>query len=311
MNSLKHGEGHNTGSEAEDRGLDDVGSAGVLRRGSGGGGAVALELAVRDLLDGRASRLLELAISDLLDWAVGRSLHLAISDLGHWSSGGSGCLELTVGNLLHWCASRSLDLSVGNLRYSHSGDLTVGHLRCWRTSDLTVGKLRSAATGAVDDLDVDRRALLGLGLIVEVVEGAGQALVESAVTLDGERAVAADGESGGELGISLAGCWVELELVVGNDVTDASLGVGEDSILELDHEGGGLTLLHERGALGWVGDVHDLDLEGAGVVLGALSRGGSLREGGGERREGERGNEVLHCCGGGSINRIVCAAEVR
>lgn len=46
MNSLKHGEGHNTGSEAEDRGLDDVGSAGVLRRGSGGGGAVALELAV-------------------------------------------------------------------------------------------------------------------------------------------------------------------------------------------------------------------------------------------------------------------------
>lgn len=89
---------------------------------------------------------------------------------------------------------------------------------------------------------MDGAALLSLGLIVEVVEGSAQALVEGAVALDGEGAVAADGPSIDELGIGLAGRRVELELVVGDDVTNARLGVGEDTVLELEGKSGGLTL---------------------------------------------------------------------
>ena len=56
------------------------------------------------------------------------------------------------------------------------------------------------------------------GSVVEVVEGAGEALVEDCGTADCEGAVGAEGEAAGVDGAGL-GRGVELELVVGGYVT--------------------------------------------------------------------------------------------
>lgn len=85
-------------------------------------------------------------------------------------------------------------------------------------------------------------ALVASGLVVEVVEVAAQALEEDSGATEGERAVAASRPASGVDGTSLGGA-VELELVVGGNVTGAVLGVGEDTILKSDLELGGVGLL--------------------------------------------------------------------
>ena len=89
---------------------------------------------------------------------------------------------------------------------------------------------------------MDLVALLASGLVVEVVEVAAQALEEDSGAAEGKRAVAASRPAGGVDGASLSRA-VELELVVGGDVTGAVLGVGEDTILEGDLKLGGVGLL--------------------------------------------------------------------
>lgn len=76
-------------------------------------------------------------------------------------------------------------------------------------------------------------ALLASGLVVKVVEVAAQALEEDSGVAEGEGAVAASRPASSVDGASL-GRAVELELVVGGDVTSAVLGVGENTILEGD-----------------------------------------------------------------------------
>ena len=140
-------------------------------------------------------------------------------------------------------------LAVGDLGgNSAAGNLTVGDLGGnGATGDLAISGLASgsgrcgAAATATNNLNVDCVALSGGGLVVEVVEGAAQALVEDGVGANGERAVAADGPSSGVDGTSLR--WaIELELPVGGNVTGAALGVLEGTVLEGHHEGGVIAL---------------------------------------------------------------------
>lgn len=106
---------------------------------------------------------------------------------------------------------------------------------------LTVGKLGSSGA-SLDNVDVDLVALVASGLVVEVVEVAAQALEEDGGVAEGEGTVAASGPASSVDGTSLSGA-VELELVVGGDVTSAVLGVGEDTILEGDLKLLGVVLL--------------------------------------------------------------------
>ena len=73
-----------------------------------------------------------------------------------------------------------------------------------------------------EGIDCDGVAVGGLLDVVDVVEGAGKAVVEDVVVSESERAVAADTESGLDEGTGLDGR-VELELMVGGDVANASL----------------------------------------------------------------------------------------
>lgn len=134
----------------------------------------------------------------------GLALGLTINDLRAYWSGGGG-LDLAVGNLGHRCNSAG------------SGDLTIR---------LLAGSWGGTAGRLSDDLNVDWRALSGRVVVVQVVEGAAEALVPGGVVTDGERVVAADREPGGVDGTSLR--WlVELELVVGRNVASAALRVLE------------------------------------------------------------------------------------
>ena len=119
-----------------------------------------------------------------------------------------------------------------NLRSADSGSLL----------GLTVGKLRSSSASTLDNVDVDLVALVASGVVVEVVEVAAQALVEDSGAAEGEGAVAASRPASSVDGASLSRA-VELELVVGGDVTSAVLGVGEDTILEGDLKLLGVVLL--------------------------------------------------------------------
>lgn len=258
------------GGEEADEGNDGGGTGGVglgggALEGSGAvdgtsaggsrcGGAVAvgsLDLAVGDL-DNRghaglsgSSAGLDLTVGDLRDRSASRSsgasLDLTIGNLGDRSASGSGSasLDLTVGNLAHRSTrGGSLDLTIGDLGDGSLNGSLLG---------LAVGKLRSSAGGGgragTDDVDVDIVALLAGGLVVvEVVEVTAQALVEDGGATEGKRAVAASGPASSEDGASLSRA-VELELVVGSDVTGAVLGVGEDTVGEVDEELGGVILL--------------------------------------------------------------------
>lgn len=238
------------GGALEGSGAVDGTSAG----GSGCGGAVAvgsLDLTVGDLNNGGCAGL----------GGGSAGLDLTVGDLGYRSASGSSSagLDLAVGNLGDGSASgsssASLDLAVGDLAHGSTRggglDLTIGDLgdRSLNGSllGLAVGKLRSSAGGGgragADDVDVDIVALLAGGLVVvEVVEVAAQALVEDGRATEGKRAVAASGPASG---VDCAGLGraVELELVVGSDVTGAVLGVGEDTVGEVDEELGGVILL--------------------------------------------------------------------
>jgi len=106
-------------------------------------------------------------------------------------------------------------------------------LRSGSLLGLSVRSLRSTGSTTLDNVDVDLIALLASGLVVKVVEVAAQALEEDGGATEGKRAVAASGPASSVDGASLSRA-VELELVVGGDVTGAVLGVGEDTILEGD-----------------------------------------------------------------------------
>ena len=168
-------------------------------------------------------------------------LDLAVGDLGDGSASGS--------------SSAGLDLTVGDLRNGSTGcaglDLTVRDLGDGSGRGLlglAVGELRSSALGrsgaraAADDLDGDLVALLAGGLVVQVVEVTAQALVESGLATKSKRAVGASGPASSVDGASL-GRAVELELVVGGDVTGAVLGVKEYTVLEGDLKLHGVVLL--------------------------------------------------------------------
>jgi len=223
-----------------------------------------LDLAVRDLGNGLASGSLDLTVRDLGDRLAGTGLDLTIRDLGDRLSSGGGGLELTVANL--------------------------------------GGSAARGSSSSVEDVDVDRRALSTSGLIVEVVEGTAQALVEDSGVTNSKSAVAADGETRGVDGTGLGGL-VELELVVGSNVTSAALVIGQGTILKSDSQDLGLARLEVTLA---VGDVGDGDAERAGVVLRAAGRrtglggdglGDALGEGDGSTSESSSNGEGLHIDG--------------
>jgi hypothetical protein len=245
--------------------VDGTGSG---RSGGSGGGAVAvrsLDLAVGDLGDGALGRSsLDLTVGDLGD-SGGRAggssagLDLAVRDLGDGSASGSSSagLDLAVRDLGDGSASGSssagLNLTIGNLRNGSTGcaglDLSVRDLgdRGGSLLGLAVGELRSSvggrgASAGTDDLDGDLVALLAGRLVVQVVEVTAQALVENGLATKGKRAVGASGPTGSVDGTSL-GRAVELELVVGGDVTSALLGVKEYTVLEGDLKLHGVVLL--------------------------------------------------------------------
>jgi len=310
---LEHGNGEDTSGETnEGLGGWESGSASVGLNGAAwalGHGAVGwgLDLSVGDLrnnggsLGGRrgSSWSLDLAVGDLGDWGDGGGwgLNLTVGDLGNntgWA------LNLTVGDLGN-DTSRALDLTVGDLRDHGSGvlDLAVRDLRGnWGGSDLAVTDLAGNGATTRDDVDVDRAALAGSVVVVEVVEGTAQALLEDSVGAEDEGVVVgADGPAGVVDGAGLSGV-VELELVVGGDVADTALGILQDTAAEGEHEGGtlvkGLSL-----ALAGRGDIDDLDLESARVV--ALAGGGGAgggsnwsRGGVGSASEGESSDGVTH-----------------
>jgi len=289
--------------------VDGTGSG---RSRGGGGSAVAV-------------RSLDLAVGDLGNGALGRSsLDLTVGNLGDGSGGAGGSsagLDLAVGDLRDGCAggssSAGLDLTVGDLRNGSTRcaglDLTVRDLgdRGRGLLGLAVGKLRSSgggrgASAGTDDLDGDLVALRAGALVVQVVEVAAQALVESGLTTKGKRAVGASGPTGSVDGTSL-GRAVELELVVGGDVTSALLGVKEYTVLEGDLKLHGVVLLALVDGAGSVGGGHvgDLDLElaivagraafgGRGVRLDLLSHTLGDGRGDSDSREGNGGGSVTH-----------------
>lgn len=174
-------------------------------------------------------------------------------------------------------------------------------------------------------------ALLASGsVVVEVVEVTTQALVEDSRATKSKRAVRAGRPASGVDGSSLSRA-VELELVVGGNVTSAVLGVGEDAVLQSDLELAGIGLLPlfvivsmvsiivgnsrctnlvER-ALGVSGrNVGDLDLEVAVVArraargcrfigLDLLSDALSDRRGNDSGREDNGGSDSVAHIGGG------------
>ena len=75
------------------------------------------------------------------------------------------------------------------------------------------------------------RALGAGGLVVQVVEGAAEALVEDGGAAERQAAVGADGPAARVDGAGL-GRGVELELSVRGDVAGAVDGVGEDAVRE-------------------------------------------------------------------------------
>lgn len=86
-----------------------------------------------------------------------------------------------------------------------------------------------------ESVDVNGRALSSPGSVVEVIEAAAQALVEDAGSTEGQSAVATSRETGGVNRTSL-GWRIELELVVGRNVSRASLGILQDTVVERDRQ---------------------------------------------------------------------------
>lgn len=89
------------------------------------------------------------------------------------------------------------------------------------------------AVKEVNNVKVDRNTLLGNVLVVEVVEVTREALPEDDVVTKGKVTVNNTPASGVD-GASLWWRTVELELSVGNNGTDSTLGVGKDTVLKRD-----------------------------------------------------------------------------
>lgn len=114
---LKHGNGEDTGSKAEQL---------TAHGGDGGGTSVWHDgWSSRDL--GGVGRSLDLAIRNLADDVTGRGcsgswcLDLAITNLGDRSSSGGWCLDLTVSDLGDRSTSGSSDLAVAHLHDRRAG----------------------------------------------------------------------------------------------------------------------------------------------------------------------------------------------
>jgi len=93
-----------------------------------------------------------------------------------------------------------------------------------------------------EDVNEDLLALSTLSDLVEVVEGTAQALVPDGRATERKGAVGTGGETTSVDGTSLS--WsVELELLVGGNVSGAVLAVSEDTVLEGDLEDVGTSLV--------------------------------------------------------------------
>lgn len=182
----------------------------------------------------------------------------------------------------------------------------MSYLAHWLSSWLSVWLDLGGGATTVDSLNVDWAALGSVVLIVQVVEGSAQTLLEDDVAANGECAVLADGPAGGVDSTSLS--WaIELELTVVGDVTSAALSVLENTTLEGEDQSAGATLLLSL-CLGRGRDIDNLDLESAWVVWRAASwsRGvwadvlsDSLRNWVGSSQSGKRnwGDRVTHGVG--------------
>lgn len=219
-------------------------------------------MSVRDLghwLAGRGWGL-DLSVRDLGHWLASsrRCLHLSVRDLSDGLASGRWCLDLSVGNLRNGLASSSwgLHLSVRDLgdglglssddlwlaiSVLRDGDgngggslrLSIRDLCDWGSSTssgwLSVRGLSDGATG--HDADEDRLALGSPGTIVQVVKGSTQAFVEDSRGAESERAVRANRETSSVDGSSL-GRSIELELVVGRNISGSALSIVELAIGE-------------------------------------------------------------------------------
>jgi len=301
---LEHGKKtEETSSECASSDVLGIGGTSVLLWGTGcstDASTVAggdLGLTVADLGDDWAnrSRCLRLAIRDLGDnGSCGRlgctSLRLAIRDLrDNWSCRGLGCtgLRLAIRDLRDdaGSGSTSLRLTVGDLGDAGwCGDL-----------GLTVTDLGGTGTASLHSSDVDRNALCTGALAVQVVEVTREALVKdswcrTAIGRESEGVVATEREPAGFLSTGLNRS-VELELIVGGNVSLAASLVLQNTVVEGEGQGTGkLARLEITLSLG-SSDIDGLDIEGS--RSGSLAtRWGALSQ---RRRSGEsEDSEGLH-----------------
>ena len=207
-----------TTSEGGDgRGRDR--DSGVRRRRAGGNG-----LSIRQLRQ-KSRGHLGLAVGELAhgDSGGGRAVRLGIRELGENGSGGG---RRTVG-----LSVRELSQNAGTLGLAIAGLGSHG----------SAGDGAGGASGiASNDVHGDGRALRSPVGVVQVVEAAGETLVEDGRSTESDRLVGADGEARGDESTSL-GRSIELELVVGGNVGGTALSILHDTILKGDDESAGST----------------------------------------------------------------------
>ncbi|KAH3665298.1 hypothetical protein OGATHE_004114 [Ogataea polymorpha] len=138
----------------------------------------------------------------------------------------------------------------------------------------------SLARDQVNNVEVNRLTLSSNGLVVQVVEVARQALVESGGVTDGKVTFWGDSPTSSVDSTCLWWRTVELELSVSDDRSDSSLGVSQDTVLK-DH-GKSLVALAggwDRGRVASSGSAGGLDLAVGDLGShggGACGCGGSL-----------------------------------
>lgn len=120
-------------------------------------------------------------------------------------------------------------MTVGDLRYGGYSGLAL-RLTVRDLGDGTDGG-GTSGTSAGNDVEVDGLAVCGNGFIVEVGEGAAQALVEDGLRTKSKLGVLDDRPPGSVDGTILRRI-IELKLVVGGDVAGPVLAVLKDSTLE-------------------------------------------------------------------------------
>jgi hypothetical protein len=148
------------------------------------------------------------------------------------SIGGRRCKRHTVADLAdgNWNLSRD-DLRLPILENRHESSLD--HLRADDLASRCLGRILNIATGR--DLQVDGRAMLGPRSVVQVGEASRCALVKDCGSSEAERPVLADAEARVDK-TSMLRRRVKLELVVASNVSSSTSGVGQNAILERNHE---------------------------------------------------------------------------